>query len=215
MFRKQRYALRLMIDRISIRERVLLLATMTVLILAIAEGALWLTNRQSNDEVEQRIAQKQQETAHYETALASLKAAVNNPRIQTLTNSNNDLNIQINNLEQNISDISSKLVPPDRMITLLKELLDDQQNLSLRRFDVNPVVAINSNIDSGTLFYRHGLALELEGEFESLTDYLAKIEALPTQLFWDKLMIDTKNFPLLNIQIEVHTLSQEEEWLNV
>lgn len=215
MLSKQSYALRLLIHRVSMRERILILITMVFLVLVVAQGILWLTDLNNHDGVEQRIAQKQQEAAQYETALESLRAALNNPRIQSLTNSNNELRTQISNLQENIGDISGKLMSPNRMITLLKELLEDQQNLSLSRFNVNPVVSIESNFDGGTLFYRHGLSIELEGEFESLVSYLDKIEALPTQLFWDALVIDTENFPILNIQIEVHTLSQDEEWLNV
>ena len=104
---------------------------------------------------------------------------------------------------------------PDRMISLLKELLDKQSKLTLINFNVLPVVTIESNIDGGNLFYQHGLTMELEGEFEALSDYLSQIESLPLQLFWDDLVIETQNFPTLTIKLRVHTLSQDEDWLNV
>jgi len=215
MLNKQAYSARLLIEKISIRERALILITLVALVLLLSQGILMLSGLDKHDAVLSRIEQKKKEGELYRSTLTGLEAAINNPKIIALQNSNESLQSSINILEERISKINEKLMSPDRMISLLKELLDEQNKLSLISFQVLPVTVIESNIDGGNLFYQHGLSMELNGEFEALTTYLQEIEALPTQLFWDELEIKTGKFPMLRIKINVHTLSQDEEWLNV
>jgi len=215
MFQKQSYALRLLIEKISQRERYLLLATLVALCFLIAEGLLMFTGLNNHELVLDRIAQKKSETERVKQVLVDYQAALNNPKIIALQSANRNLQENLDSLTQRIADINSRLMSPDRMTSLLKELLDKQSQLTIINFSVLPVTTIESNIDGGNLFYQHGLRMELEGEFESLTEYLSQIESLPLQLFWDYLVIETKKFPILTIKLNVHTLSQDEDWLNV
>ncbi len=215
MFQKQSYALRLLIEKISQRERYLLLATLVALCFLIAEGLLMFTGLNNHELVLDRIAQKKSETERVKQVLVDYQAALNNPKIIALQSANRNLQENLDSLTQRIADINSRLMSPDRMTSLLKELLDKQSQLTIINFSVLPVTTIESNIDGGNLFYQHGLRMELEGEFESLTEYLSQIESLPLQLFWDDLVIETKKFPILTIKLNVHTLSQDEDWLNV
>jgi len=215
MLQKQFFALRLLIEKISVRERYLLLATLVALILALTQGVLMVIGLDKHDLVLQRIEQKKTETDRVKQVLVDYQAALNNPQVLALQNSNKKLLDDLSRLEQNIDQINDKLMSPDRMIALLKELLYKKSNLTVVKFDVLPITTIASNVDGGTLFYQHSLHIELEGQFESLTLYLDQIENLSEQLFWDDLIIETETFPILNIQLNVHTLSQNEEWLNV
>ena len=173
------------------------------------------TGLNNHELVLDRIAQKKSETERVKQVLVDYQAALNNPKIIALQSANRNLQENLDSLTQRIADINSRLMSPDRMTSLLKELLDKQSQLTIINFSVLPVTTIESNIDGGNLFYQHGLRMELEGEFESLTEYLSQIESLPLQLFWDDLVIETKKFPILTIKLNVHTLSQDEDWLNV
>jgi MSHA biogenesis protein MshJ len=215
MFQKQTYAVRLTIEKINKRERYLLVVTLAAIILLVTHLVLMVTGLDSHELVLERIEQKKADSARLEQVLVEYKAAINNPRLVALNNSNEDLQSKIDLLEQRIGDINEKLMSPDQMIALLKELMDKQSNLTVIRFDVQPVQVIESNLDGGNLFYQHSLTMKLEGEFEALTNYLSEIESLSSQLFWDDLIIETGRFPVLEIQLKVHTLSQDEEWLNV
>lgn len=212
---KQTYALRLLIAKISIRERYLALITLFALILALSHGILIVTGMDKHEGVTGRIAQKKTESARVQQLLVDYKASLNNPRIVALQNSNDQLSARIELIERSISDINDKLMSADEMISLLRELMDKEQKLTLLEFSVLPVDVIESNIDGGNLFYQHSLSIKLEGEFEALTRYLAEVESQPHQLFWDDLIIETHNFPTMQIQLNVHTLSQDQEWLDV
>lgn len=215
MMQKQMYSLRLLIDKVSLRERYLMLVTLAALILLIAQGGLMVTGLDKHDAVNGRIDNTQRQIGQIEQALIDYRAAINNPRVQSLQQSNEDIRERIDNLEERISEINEKLMSPNQMISLLKELLENQTDLTVDRFSVLPVKTVESNLDGGNLFYQHGLSMELTGSYEALTNYLSEIEALEHQLFWDDLSIETDKFPQLTIKLKVHTLSQDEEWLNV
>lgn len=215
MFHRQSYQLRQLIERLNQRERYLLLAVIFVLMVMVGQLILMATGLDNHDTVRDRLTQTREQTQALQQALIDYQAAIDNPRIRALQDSNEDLSDRIEDLEGRIADINSQLMSPERMISLLKELLNDYSNLTVTRFEVLPVNTIESNVDGGNLFYRHGLRIEMEGQFEALNNYLAAIEGLEGQLFWDDLIVETENFPTLNIRLEVHTLSQDEEWLNV
>lgn len=215
MMRKQLYSLRLLIDKTNHRERYLMLVVIAALILALTQGILILTGLDKHDKLQARIETKQRETQLMEQALLDYQAAINNPRVSVLQSKNEDLLERIATLEQSIDDINEKLMSPNRMISLVKELLDEQDDLTVLTFNVLPIQTIESNVDGGNLFYQHGLNMTLEGSYEALTEYLAAIESLEHQLFWDDLIVETDRFPVLTIQLKVHTLSQDKEWLNV
>ncbi len=216
MLNKQTYSLRLLINKISVRERIIVLVLFILLAVLIAQGIVMLLGYDKKDIIEASIQQKQEESIKYQETLKGLESAIDNPRVRALQRSNQDIEYRIERIKEQIENINEKLMSPARMSALVKELLEKQDDLTLLSFHVLPVVVIqSSSIEAENLFYQHGLAIELEGSYEALTEYLTQIEALPTQLFWDKLYIETDKFPQLRIQLEVHTLSQDEEWLHV
>jgi len=215
MLSKQTYALRLLIDKRSVRERVLILLLISAGLLLTTLGGLVLTGLDKHSAVVERIARVKTNVELYQSTLGGLEAARNNPKIIALKNNNTDLQAQLDKLQEGIAQIDQSLMSPDRMIGLLKELLDKDSRLALVSFEVQEVTVIESELDGSSLFYQHGLNIRLEGDFEALTAYLAKIEALPSQLFWDELTIQTESFPLMRIELTVHTLSQNKDWLNV
>lgn len=215
MLIRQSYQLRLLIAKLNQRERYLMLIVIAAVILAASQLLIMSLGLNTHDDVRQRIDRAALQTQALEQALVDYQAAINNPRILTLKNNNSDLQQRIDQLESRIADINSQLMTPERMISLLKDLLNNKSTLTLLRFEVLPVETIESNGGGDSLFYKHGLTIQLEGQFEALTDYLAAIESLNGELFWDNMIIETERFPTLNIQLEVHTMSLDEEWLNV
>jgi len=215
MFSQQAYALRLLIDGRNVRERVLILILICTGLLLLTLGGLMLTGLDKHTAVLERIAQVKTNVDLYQNTLSGLETARNNPKIVALKNSNTNLQAQLDKLQERITQIDQSLMSPDRMVALLKELLDKDSQLELVSFQVQPVKVIESDLDGSSLFYQHGLNIELEGDFDALTAYLAKIEALPAQMFWDELTIQTESFPLMRIELTVHTLSQNKDWLNV
>ena len=68
--------------------------------------------------------------------------------------------------------------------------------------------------ESGPIF-RHGVALEVEGSYLDLLDYLVALEKLPQQVYWGNLQLNVKNYPKAVMSVEIYTLSLDKKWLSL
>lgn len=209
------FRLRLLLDRFQPRERLLMLITLVLLLGFAIYGAVWATGLTDHSRHRERIETLRNEFTANQNALLALREALNNPRTRALSARNQALREELEALENRIDRVTQVLIPPNRMVSLLRELLPENE-LTLIRLDVQPAAqAQTGDGDPGVTLYRHQLELELQGSFPALVGYLKAIEGKPWQLFWDEISIETENYPRLDIRLRVHTLSDEEEWLNV
>jgi len=164
--------------------------------------------------VRDQITRLQVQSTDNQNALLALEQARNNPQLQTLSNQNERLRRDVQQLNDRISGITEVLIPPNTMATLLRELLGSS-DLTLVRFGALPAQPLAEDDSGEAQLFRHQLDIELTGDFDALTGYLTTIEALPWRLFWDELSVETEQYPQLRIRLKVHTLSDQEAWLNV
>lgn len=208
------FHLRLMIDRLSIRERAIVLLSLVCVLAGISYGALWYLGWTDQSVVRNQITELQVQTTENQNMRLVLEQARSNPQMQTLSSQNERLRREIRDLDDRISGITDVLIPPDTMATLLRELLGSS-DLTLVRFGALPAQPVNQADTGEARLFRHQLEIELTGSFEALTSYLQTIETLPWRLFWDELGVETEQYPKLKIRLKVHTLSDQEAWLNV
>lgn len=208
------FQLRLMIDRLAIRERAMLLVSLVLVVAGISYGVIWSLGWTDQSAIRNQITQLQVQTTDNQNARLALEQARNNPQLQTLSRQNELLRREIQELDDRISGITEVLIPPDTMATLLRELLGSS-DLTLVRFGALPAQPVNQEDSGEARLFRHQLDIELTGNFDALTGYLQTIEALPWRLFWDELSVETEQYPTLKIRLKVHTLSDQEAWLNV
>ena len=72
------------------------------------------------------------------------------------------------------------------------------------------------NNDAGALvIYKHGLDLTLKGSYLDVLKYLAEIETLGVRFFWERVEYKAVAYPEVEINIQVFTLSTQEQLLYV
>jgi MSHA biogenesis protein MshJ len=208
------FRLRLLIERFSVRERVMILLCLVLLLASISYGVQWSLGWTDNRELRNQITTLETQTTSNQNTLLAMEQMSSDPQLQTLVLQNERLREQIRDLDDRISGITDILIPPDTMANLLRELLGntDMTLVSFRALPSQPVA--QEEAASGSL-YRHRLDIELTGSFSALTQYLQTIEGLQWRLFWDELSVETRDYPILRIRLKVHTLSDQEAWLNV
>lgn len=141
---------------------------------------------------------------------------------------------QIAEIEKRMSSEIEGLVPPEAIVSVLEELLEETPGLRLVRLeseppyeigsqasldemnepDAKPVEENASGADVGKL-YRHGVRIEIEGDFSATLDYLQRVERSEFHLMWDALDYRVESYPKAMITIDFHTISQNEEWIGV
>jgi MSHA biogenesis protein MshJ len=126
------------------------------------------------------------------------------------------LNAQIAEIDARIGGAVSRLVPPESAVEVLEELLTHDDRLSLVALTSQEPRRLGPEQTRGTsTLYQHGLKLEIQGDFASTVDYLRRIEESEWQLLWDRFEYRVESHPEAHITIELHTLSEREEWVGV
>lgn len=122
-----------------------------------------------------------------------------------------------------IEGLAGNLVTPYAMTQMLTTVLDRQPGLELIRVEnrvPQPMRTASqvSGEDGETPMaqvYKHGLIIEMQGDYFSLLNYLNYLENLSERFFWDQVHYLQSGWPDATITLELHTLSTEEGFVGV
>lgn len=147
---------------------------------------------------------------------------------------------RIREIEQKIAAIdaslqssSKQLVPPERMASLLEDLLKGNKRLQLVKLATLPAEALlarepasgaaqaaepmqaAAEQPAGQNIFKHGVELTLRGNYFDMLDYLAQIEALPWQMYWGRLRLEARDYNRPVLTLTLYTLSLDKTWLTI
>lgn len=115
---------------------------------------------------------------------------------------------------QNPSGTTLSILPPAQTKEVLHSLLTASNNLVLLQLNNIPPKEIILP-QSATRIFEHGLVIKFSGNYFATMDYLKSIENLKWKIFWDKLEYKVTEYPLAEITLSIHTISNNEDWISV
>lgn len=166
----------------------------------------WQDNKDARAAINIKITTITTEVRNLQMQLQALEVQLNNKKAEALAKANAPK--QLDNSEN-----QPKLLSAIEMNNVLENLLTNKFKLSLLEFRTLPLKNIVPNQASVTLF-EHGVLIRFKGDYFSTINYLKAIEELKWRLFWDKLEYKVVQYPIAEITIQVHTLSDEEGWIH-
>lgn len=201
------------IDALTLRERVLVFGTAMAVLFSIWYLSFIqpLAQRAENDQKELESLSARIDSANetLEVQVLQLAGAGNEGRTQL-----QGIHARIDLLNEQIGDYAAELIDPAEMAQVLEGLLEKQQKLRLVNMrNLGGEALVISENPGKSVFYKHGLEIEIEGSYLACLDYLEAIEALPWRFYWQVLELNVTEFPVNQIRIEVSTLSMDEEWI--
>ena len=214
----RRYADRL--DAMSLRERVLIFLAAAVVIVAVADNALFepilrrqKVNSQSIQQQEEEIRTMQAQVRGYAQARAGDSA---NARRQRLENRK----IELAQLDRELAARQSELVTPERMAKMLSEIVKrnpDIELVSLRTLAATgltqSLTATLGSAPSGLAIYRHGIEIAVSGSYLKMLNYVSQLERLPAKIVWGNMELQAGGYPVVTLKITLYTFSPEKTWL--
>lgn len=215
------------VDRLSLRERLFLLAAGLFVV-----GGLWeaglaaplaARERAAAEKVDALRQRLEQLDRSLETAAAGLSEGMPS-QLERLRS----LRERVAAGEEEMRVFTTDLVAPTEMRLVLEELLRRQRGLGLVSAvnrAARPVVAAEGDEPGAASaepapsdaprLYRHSLVLTLRGSYLDCLAYLEDVERLPWRIYWTRLDFDIDEYPDNDIVIELTTLSLDEEWIGV
>jgi MSHA biogenesis protein MshJ len=128
-------------------------------------------------------------------------------------------------LRERLYSSNMPLVSPDRMRTVLSDLISAQKGLTLmsvRSLPAEDLLADSSaganavpHPAGGQSLYRQGLELTLQGGYRELAEYVRQVEALPLKVQLDSVTLRSEQYPVTTLKIVLHTLSLERPWIGL
>jgi len=201
------------IDALSHRERMLVLLTVVATI-----AAAWFVllleplsqradvSRMELDTLRESVAAANQ---NLEDQILQLAGTGGGERARVAL-----LHQRIDEINVTLGDYAAELIDPAEMARVIEEVLKEQDSLSLVQMrNTEPELLSTGEEANVTAFYRHGLEIEIEGDFAACLDYLAEIESLPWRLYWQVLDLEVIEYPRNRVRLKVSTLSLDEEWI--
>lgn len=216
------------------RERLLIIAAMSLLLWAVAHVSYFSAANQKEKQLQSTVASLRHDLALLEARETVIKAQLSESGLDALKNRIEELKRRRAELDERLLQQGIKLLGPERMRDLLHALLPGS-GLRLHALKRLPVERISSsqNIPPASAaasvamdvtpsvhgydatLYRHAVQLELDGRFPDMLHYLKQLEASGWQLKWQSLEIETLDYPLARMRLTVYTLSLHEDWIGV
>lgn len=108
---------------------------------------------------------------------------------------------------------SSQTVFPQTVTKVLQDLLAAKYNLVLLQLQHLPskvVLLPQSNFK----VVEHSMIIKFQGDYFSTMDYLHAIENLPWRISWDKLEYKVVEYPVAEVTLQIHILSNQGGWFD-
>jgi len=130
---------------------------------------------------------------------------------------------QIGKLEGDIGEIDAQLrdqalqiLAPEQVRLVLRDLIDNVQGLRLVSMQTEaPVQLVNTAPEDLPALYRHGLVIDLQGEYLALLDYVRALEALPWRFYWLGIDVRADEPGARSFRLHLYTVSLRKEWIRV
>lgn len=217
-------------EALSIRERILIMATIITLVFIAWDNALMLplSTKQENLIIEMQSVNKQLDKITTQmTLIAKKKPQDNGPELQKRID---DIKQLLVNANKKQTEVTGEFVPPEQMSMVLRDMLEAENGLVLKQlkslgtttFKGNNRVVSAKTVDENdnpekqkSTIYKHGLKIVFEGDFFTTLKYLKSLEAMPWHFYWDTVDYKVQEFPKARVSIIIHTLSLEAWWIGV
>lgn len=217
------------IDALSLRERALVFVALLVVIYVFAVNLVFAPLNAEKERLEKALKDRRGEIQALEAQMQAIlvgQTAEADPAKRARLSA---LQGQLAALEEALAGATSGLVAPKEMAQLVEKMLLKNRGLMLVRLENLPAAPLlegavqpgaappapgQRGLPAGQAgqagLYKHGLRLELRGQYMDILNYLQELEALPWKVFWGQVTLETESYPVSRLNLLIYTLSTRE-----
>jgi MSHA biogenesis protein MshJ len=199
-------------DRLSLRERLLILAAVLALLFVLWDALLLAPLESRRRVLSTEVDSLQSGIA---ATAAVLQSSMNNDPTRNAIVQIARTQRDIAALDRNLQSASVGLLPPDRMTAVLQDLLRQRQQVRLVSLRTETATRLLPGPPDQAGLYLHPVELVLRGSYLDILNYLQALEALHWRLYWKTLELDSSAYPVDRVRIEIGTISLDRAWLGI
>ena len=202
----------------SLRERVLIFLAVAVVVVAIADSALFdpISRRQKVNS--QRIHQQEDEIRTMQGQVQAYAQARTGDDANAKRQRLEKRKLELAALDRELAARRSELVPPERMAKMLYEIVKRNPDVELVSLRSLPATGLTQSLiailgSGGLALYRHGIEITVSGSYLKMLTYVNQLERLPAKIMWGNMDLQAAAYPVVTLKITLYTLSPEKTWL--
>jgi MSHA biogenesis protein MshJ len=199
-------------DALSMRERALIAGASLVAMLL-----LWFAVFLDPAQVRQRALSAELETLQQSiqlTAQSIQETAAADPTL-IAQREEERLATKLAAINTQLAAKSAGLIPPERMVQVIHDVLSRQRGVTLVSLHNSPVTTLVPSTASSAGPYVHPVAIVVEGSYLDVLAYLHALEDLEWRFYWRLLELESTAYPRNRVRIELSTLSLDKDWIGV
>ena len=216
-------------DAMSIRERVLVAGALLAALLM-----MWMLAVLDPITAKERALNAEKSSLEEQISAAKLgieSANANDPTVLALAKEKKQ-QATLDDINAQLASTSAGLIPPERMVQVIQDVLSRQRGVALVSLHNKPVTSLvqstapasttNTQPDGGTSSeetmsgpFVHPVEIVVEGSYLDVLAYLHALESLDWRFYWKVLDLETKKYPVNRVRIELSTLSMDKDWIGV
>ncbi len=209
------------INNFSLRERAIIFVAILVVLYGIAANLLFPPLSAEQNRLKKQLADKRSQVQAFDGQIqAALARSAVDPDAANRAR-HDQLEAQLKAVEEVLAGVISRLVPPKDMARVVEQILLKNRRLEVVRIESlkpEPLQDLAAGAksgapaiaDAGPAVYRHGMRIELRGNYLDVLAYLRELEALPWKVFWGQISLQTEQYPVSRVVLHIYTLSTRE-----
>lgn len=148
-----------------------------------------------------------------------------NNQAQQLTNEIKDIQTQITDLKTKQKEYLAQIqktsggkisastiagfVEANQIPIILKYLLSFRHNLIFSNVQIMPPTLVQTKVGAKqTSFFTNNIVFKLRGNYFNILNYLQAVERLNWPIYWDRIDYRVENYPLAEIDLQIHFLTE-------
>lgn len=207
------------IDAMSLRERGLIFITLLVALYFMAVNILFGPANTEKDRLQKQVNQLRDETRALELQVQSLAGGGENNPEAIKRRKIASLQENLKTMDAALSRVTAGLVPPREMTKLVEQMLLKNRGLEVVKVESLPstplVEGTTETAPEGTMVYKHGMRIELKGNYLDILRYLKSLEGLEWKVFWGQVTLQTEKYPVSKVSLLIYTLSTHQGWIGL
>jgi MSHA biogenesis protein MshJ len=211
------------IDALQLRERALLFVAVLVVLYLAASRLVFAPLNVEKTRLERQIQAKHTEIQALESQIQAMAAGGVSGADPAKQAQLTTLQERMRVIDTTLARVTSGLVAPKAMAPLVEQVLARSRGLELVRLENLPPTPLEEGpkavpgtvVTSASGVYKHGLKLELRGEYADLVRYLYALEQMPWKVFWGEVTLATQKAGRSQLTLVLYTLSTQPGWLAI
>ncbi|RKF21380.1 hypothetical protein DBZ36_01640 [Alginatibacterium sediminis] len=201
---------------LSLRERILILFAGLVVIGFPYYTLFWEPQQLEQDQQVKNKGQLESQLRAVQASNLELAQSLKTDPNIALREQLQVLLVRKESIDARLDEQQLGLIPVERMAAVLESMLLDSEGVQLNRMQsLKPSPILESGSEQAqSSFYRHGLRIELQGDYFSLLRYLERLESQEQRFLWGSLEFEIIEHPNAQLVIELYTLSSAKEFVS-